>query len=272
MKIKKIFYLGFCLFSFQILTGQSLLKNVSKGAYFLYSRHFSTNYVIDSAFSNFVSRKMNIGIEAGVNLDILVKKSWSIRTGLYAHLHFISEIDYGTTGELPPVIPSTYRKESITQYTRGSEYAERTNISIPLKGLFRIKRIKDWEFYSAAGIVGSFYFPARQQLVQNTIVLPTSSGSNNFITHYEIIRYFKKSTFTPRIEFGFDLEAVRKFRRRGAVFAGIKTHLGTTKLERADFIIWPGLPQYRSKGHFSLNRSYIGVYLGYRFGRNDFKN
>lgn len=71
----------------------------------------------------------------------------------------------------------------------------------------------------------------------------------------------------PQLEWDFDAEVKRAFKKYGAVSLGIKAHIGTKRLEYATFVIFPDEPNYRSKGHFILNRSYMGVYGAFTFGR-----
>lgn len=175
------------------------------------------------------------------------------------------------------MFPPNYSRAFLgSTYIRGAEYVERISVSLPVKFQYEIYKTKRYKFFIDGGPLISFYFPVRNQLIGRTYLLDGSTGYSE-IRAYEINRdfpYNKRINFigtsTPNIEWQFDIEVARKFKRRGAVLAGIITHIGTTKLERANFVIWPELPQYRSRGHYSLNRSYVGFYLGYRFGRNSF--
>ena len=261
------------------ITGQGqFFKQSEYSAYVLYGRHFTTDYVVDSGVNNLVGRKMNISWEAGFSLDYKFNKNWGVRTGAACHIQFIAEIFYGTkmfpdsTGSFP-----TGRFENI--YIKGvdTDFRERVSIGIPIKVFYSFKISKKYEVNIAGGPYLNIYMPTRNENIAMLAPLYYDSTYSIYVytRKYEIRREFnKKRIFSspnnskPFIEWQFDAEIVRKFKRYGALTAGIKTHTGTKKLERAEFTIWPEYPAYRSKGHYVINRSYIGVYAGFRFGKN----
>jgi hypothetical protein len=259
------------------LKAQGLFQKATKTVYGLYGRHFSTNYIVDSGTTNLVSRKMNLSYEAGLNLDYPLSKKVFLRIGIFGHIHAVRETTFGTTGNYPSIIEPLVKMHyniGVSQYLKGVEDVERVNISFPVKVLYKLKRCARWEWYIAGGAIISFYLPTQQEEFNRLWLLPDSLGGY-FIKQYGIVRNFKRNalenllqTSRPQIEWQMETEVVCKFRKKGALVGGLKASLGTTRLERADFVTWPQFPAYRSKGHYSLNRSYVGVYLGYRFGRN----
>lgn len=247
----------------------------SKGSFYgLYGRHFTTNFIVDSGSNNLVGRKMNISLEGGFNLDYKINKSWGIRSGIACHIQFIAEIFYGTklfpdsTGIYP-----TGKFENI--YGRGVDldFRERVSIGIPLKVFYQFPVSKRYEINIAGGPYLNVYMPARNENIAMLIPIYHDStyGTYVYTRKFDIHRKFNKNTpniSKPFLEWEYDVEIIRKFKKYGAIRAGIKTHIGTNKLEKAEFITWPEFSDYRSKGYYSINRSYIGIYAGYCFGKN----
>ena len=256
--------------------GQSFFEKSLKSAYVLYGRHFTTNYVVDSGVNNLVGRKMNISWEAGFNFDFQIKKNLYLRSGIAGHIQLIGDIWYGTT-KIPPSVPYS-NPEFEKRYFGGGEFRERINIGLPIKLSYTFISTKRLEFIVAGGPYLNIYFPTWDEDIGNTLVDANTSGGFDYYRKYLIRRKFDRNKILsgpdfskPFLEWEFDIEVVSKFKRYGAIVAGIKTHIGTKKLEKAEFVIWPDYTDYRSKGHYTINRSYIGVYAGYRFGRNQSK-
>jgi hypothetical protein len=239
----------------------------------MYARHFTTNYIVETGNASLVSRKMNIGFQVGLNIDYVLKDKWLLRTGYSLHAHTISEISYGTSGKLPPAITGQGWLEGLPKYDLGTDYIERFSHTIPLKLAKKIIFNKK-EFLLALGPAFTFYNKTTDQRIRSTILLDDPAGGYTPIKHYEIIRNFEsnKKLFLglskPFIEWQIDVEMYTKFKKTGALIIGLKANIGTTSFEEARFVIWPDEPNYKSTGRFSLNRSYIGFYAGYRFGKN----
>src|SRR5688572_852629 len=257
--------------------GQSYIKQSKYSVYGLYGRHFATDYIVDSGINNLVGRKMNISLEAGFNLDYVFNKNWGVRAGVACHIQFIAEIFYGTK-EYPDSTGSFATNKFENIYGRGVDldFRERVSIGIPLKAFYQFSVSKRYEINIAGGPHLNIYAPARNEQIAMLAPIYYDSSFDIYIytRKYEIHRRFNKNKpniSKPFLEWQFDVEVVRKFKRYGAIIAGIKTHIGTKKLEKAEFTIWPDYSDYRSKGHFTLNRSYIGVYAGYRLGKNQSK-
>lgn len=259
--------------------GQSLFKKSLESVYTLYGRHFTTNYIVDSGTNNLVGRKMNIGLESGFNFDYKINKNWGIRSGVGVHIHFISEGFYGTK-EIPDSTAAFPISRFEKIYGRGVDlnFSERVSIGITFKALYQFSFSEKYEINIAGGPYLCRYTPAPDIETITTSIPYFDSSFNTYVytPKYEIDR--KNNKYGPYtwnsklfLEWQFDLEIVRKFKKYGAVTAGIKTHIGTKKFERAEFIIWPEFSDFRSKGHYTLNRSYIGIYAGYRFGKNHSK-
>lgn len=267
MNNKSIIVLSILLFA-NTAKGQFVFKKSTKSAYILYARHFTTKYLVDSGSNNLVGRKMNIAWEAGFNFDFQIEKKLYLRSGIAGHIQLIGDIWYGTPN-IPPSVPYS-NPEFEKKYFGGGEFRERINIGLPIKLSYMFISTKRLEFLAASGPYLNIYFPTRNEEIGNTLI-----DNNNSYEKYIIQRKFNRNNiFTgpdfskPFLEWQFDIELVRKFKRNGAIVAGLKTHIGTRKLETAEFITWPEFSDYRSKGHYSINRSYIGVYTGYRFRKN----
>jgi hypothetical protein len=268
MKNIYLFAISITLFS-KTANGQAFLKNSLKSVYVLYGRHFITNYVVDSGSTNLAGAKMYITWEAGLNLDYKLSKNWKIRTGIAFHIHFVDEVFYGVTavpdtilklGELKP------KTKIPAQALLDPLFIERKSIGIPIKPMYQINVSKNSELNIAGGLYLNFYFPTRNENIGQSVPIQNSSAPYEYTEVFDIKRKFNNRKI---LEWQFDIEVVRKFKKYGAIVGGIKTHIGTRKLERAEFITWSKFSDYRSKGHYTINRSYIGIHAGYRFGKNN---
>lgn len=245
-------------------------KKISYTVFALTAKQMPTNYVVDSGNANLVSRKNTNGLQVGVNIDFRLNKKWSIRTGYSLHGYSISETNYGVSGSLPNNITGEGWLNNLPRYIKGAEYFERFAHSFPIKLMRKIVTKKN-DYNISAGLQFSFYNKTRDELIRSTILLDNPSGGYTPMRKYEITRNFEDNQrlflglSVPKIEWQFDAETIFKLKKRGGIAVGIKATLATQNLERADFIIWPYENNYRSKGHYTLNRSYIGLYAGYRF-------
>lgn len=247
-------------------TQNSLFKKSIKSVYALYGRHFSTNYVLDSGNSNLIGRKNVVSLEMGLNLDYPINNILKIRTGINGHLLFLSEVDYGISGPLPPGVDFPFTNI----YRRGAEYIESVNISVPIKAMYSFLKKGKTVYSVAGGPCISFYFPASNEMAGFE-----TRKYGELIRQHWVTRHFKNYRSNksigisyPQLEWDFDVEGTRKLRKYGAISLGLKAHIGTRRLENATFEIWPTEPDYRSKGHFTLNRSYIGIYSAFTFDKN----
>ena len=264
--MKTSLFILFLLF-IQDAFSQDHSNNVSKSIYVLYGHHLKTKYVTDSGTNNLIGRKSVFSAEMGLNLDYPLSHRFKIRTGISGHFLFLDETGYGTSGPIPDGFGQDARK-LIPIYSRGAEYIESTNIGIPIKLLFNFHNNPNYNFSVSGGPFISFYFPARDEMAGFTDL----KQNGNYTQKYWVTRRFKTgnnslNVSAPQFEWDFDIEATRKLKKYGAVSLGIKSHIGTTKLEHASFVIWPDEPNHRSKGHFTLNRSYIGIFGAFTFGR-----
>ena len=252
------------------LTLNAQNKKISYTVFALTAKQIPTNYIIDSGSANLVSRKNTNGLQVGINIDFKLNKNWGIRTGYSMHGYLISEINYGVSGNLPNTITGEGWLNGLPRYSRGAEYFERFAHSFPLKVLRKFICKKN-DYNISAGLQLSFYNKTRDELIRSTILLDNSSGGYTPMRKYEITRDFDDNQrmflglSVPKIEWQLDAETVFKFKKKGGIVTGLKATLGTQNLERANFVLWPNESNYRSKGHYTLNRSYIGLYAGYRF-------
>lgn len=263
--------LFFLLLFVSKVNAQKQSSKATKTAYLSYARHLPTKYIVDSGPSNLIARKMNFALEGGVNFTYPINEKYSYQTGIDVHLHFIDEVTYGVTGKLPD-FTSGY-EYLYDQYFKGAEYIERVNISIP----FCLKRIIYNKQYLKLSVFGgptfTTYLHTKDELVQLWII--SGLNRNTDTLKHEILRDFNRKKIIkglnisiPQLEMDFGVEAERKLKHYGGIVVGIKMHLGAKNLESSTFTIWPDYPNLKSKGHFSLNRSYIGFYAGFRFGKN----
>lgn len=262
--MKKLLFVSSLLFS-QIAFSQDDINRLGKTVYVLYGHHFKTDYLIDSGQNNLVGRKNVFSAEIGLNLDYALTNRWMLRTGISGHFLFLDEIGYGITGPLPGGITFPYTHI----YRKGLEYVESTTVGIPFKGLFRFNNLKNYVLSVSGGPFLSFYFPARDEMAG----FGGFKQNGQFTQDYWVTRRFNSGNkginiSSPQLEWDFDMDATRALKKYGAITLGVKTHIGTKRLERASFVIWPDEPGYTSKGHFTLNRSYIGIFGGFRFGKN----
>lgn len=274
----KHFFLLLILHLLSIFCLGQFFKDSKYSLFCLYGRHFTTGYNVDSGVNNLVGRKMNISLEAGFNLDYKFNKSLGIRTGVASHIQFIAEIFYGT--KMYPDSTGSFATSNFENiYGRGVDldFRERVSIGIPLKLLYQFPLTKKYIINFAGGPYINFYMPTRDEEIAMLVPLYYDSIFSIYVLtrKYSIERTFNKDKILrspnnskPFIEWQFDVEIIRNFKKYGAITLGIKTHIGTKKLEKAEFITWPDYPEYRAKGHYTLNRSYIGVYAGYQFGKN----
>lgn len=252
----------------EVYSQQSRSK-ADKSVYAQYARQFRTNYVQDSGQGNLVGRKNWYSLEMGLNMDYKLNERWNIRTGVSGNLFFIGEITYGTSGLLPNPLSASYGR-NVRKYAKGIEYIQIVKIGFPFKGRYNIYNSRKYSYFISGGPFMGIYFPASNELAGNTILL----NSGQEIRQYELIRYYRNYKASkslgisyPQLEGDMDAEVKRKFKKYGALTIGLKLHLGTTRLERAEYVIYPNEPGYRSKGHVVLNRSYYGVYGAFTFGR-----
>jgi hypothetical protein len=251
----------------QIGFPQDYSNRVSKSVYVLYGHNFKTNYVADSGQNNLIGRKNVFSAEMGLNLDYPINNRFKLRTGIAGHLLFLDETGYGASGPIPDGFGED-AKRLIPIYSRGAEYIESVSIGIPIKLLYKFYSNPKYNFSISAGPFLSFYFPARDEMAGFTDL----KQNGEYTQKYWVTRRFKSgnnslNVSSPQLEWDFDIQTTRKLKKYGAVSLGIKSHIGTTRLEHASFIIWPDEPNHRSKGHFTLNRSYIGIFGAFTFGR-----
>lgn len=247
------------------VTAQGVFKDASKSIYALYGRHLRTNYITDSGQNNLVGRKNFFTAELGLNLDYSINKKWMIRTGINGHLLFLDEVGYGISGPVPTGITSPH----IHLYKKGVEYIESVSVGIPIKAGYNFYTSSNFKLSLSGGAFVAVYFPASDEMAG-----VQSVQNSQLVRLYWVTRHFKnyKSNNSfgisyPQLEWDFDLQGTRAFKKYGALSLGLKAHIGTNRLESATFVIWPNEPGYRSTGHFKLNRSYIGVFSGFTFGR-----
>ena len=269
---KNFFVMSFLVPFFNLATTNLIAqeKKVSYTVFALSAKQMPTNYIVDSGSANLVSRKNTNGLQVGVNIDFKLNKKWSIRTGYSMHGYSISETNYGASGNLPSNITGEGWIKYLPKYLKGAEYFERFAHSFPLK-LMRKMNTKKNDYNISAGLQLSFYNKTRDELIRTTILLDNPNGGYTPMRKYEITRDFEDNQrlflglSVPKIEWQFDAETVFKLKKKGGIVLGLKATLATQNLERANFIIWPYESNYRSKGHYTLTRSYFGLYAGYRF-------
>jgi hypothetical protein len=254
------------LFAFSPLFSQNLFKKATKSVFALYGHHLPTNYEVETGQNNLIGRKHVFSAEAGLNLDYPLNEKWMIRTGVSGHLLFLNEVTYGISGPIPPGV----NDRLIGIYGRGIEYIESVSIGLPIKALYNFPTTGKYNFSVSGGPYVAVYFPANDEMAGMQAI-----KNGELIRQHWVTRHFKNYKTNqslcisyPQLEWDFDVQATRKFKRYGAASLGIKAHIGTRSLERATFVIWPDEPEYRSKGNFILNRSYIGIFSAFRFGRN----
>lgn len=260
-------------FNLQVEISTAQKPQSSFTPYLMYARHFSTNYVVQTGQANLVSRKMNISYQVGLHVDFSLKNNWFWRTGFGMHAHTLSEIAYGTSGNIPPEINASGWFSDFGEYQLGLDYIERFAYSFPLK-VGKIFNTKTKIFKIAIGPSFTCYSQTSNETINLTLGLNNGSGGYNQLRAFTVTRNFDNinripviNWSTPFIEWQLDAELQHKLKKKGAIVLGIKANLGTTKFEQANFTIWPDRPLYKSTGYFSLNRSYIGVYAGFRFGK-----
>jgi Outer membrane protein beta-barrel domain len=235
-----------------------------------------TKFIVDSGSHNLVSRKYNYSLEVGFNLDYPLNNGWGVRTGIAVHLHYINETNYGVSGPIPPQVVGEGYQKWLPRFSGGANFLERASFGFPLQLQKRFRLNKTYSVNVFGGPFFNVYFGSKGEEINNTLLLDNPNGGNYIpLKEFRIVRDFypnkkiKGLTITkPQIEWQLDVEMVRNFKKMGAIFLGLKGHLGVNNMERAEFTIWPTEPAYRAKGHYTLNRSYIGIYTGFRFGKN----
>lgn len=269
--LKHFFKCALLLFFFSAaLSSNAQDKKVAYTLFALTAKQMPTNYVIDSGNANLVSRKNTNGLQIGINIDFKLNKNWGIRTGYSMHGYSISETNYGVSGNLPNTITGEGWLTNLPRYIKGAEYFERFAHSFPLK-IIRKFVSKNNDYNISAGLQLSFYNKTRNELIRSTILLDNPSGGYTPMRKYEITRDFDDNQrmflglSVPKIEWQLDAETIFKLKKKGGLVIGLKATYATHNFEKAYFTIWPYESNYRSKGHYSLNRSYIGLYAGYRF-------
>lgn len=249
---------------------QKKRAKAEKSVYAMYARQFRTHYVKDSGQGNLVGRKNWYSLEMGLNMDYKLGEKWDIRTGISCNLFFIGEITYGTIGPVPYPLENNYGR-NVRKYSKGIEYIQVVKIGFPVKGRYNFYNSKKYSYFISGGPFMGIYFPASNEMAGNTILL----NSSQVIRQYELTRYYRNHKTSkslgisyPQLEGDLDIEARRKFKKYGAVTLGFKLHLGTKRLERAEYVVYPYETGYRSKGHVVLNRSYYGIYGAFTFGKH----
>jgi hypothetical protein len=264
----------FILFTLSSSTLNSLSAQSKVQVYIQYHKAFSTRYRVDSGNANLISRKMPNVAGVGFDAEVYRKRKFALRTGLALQAYFLDETSYGIAGSKPPFPSfSTYPANFLDTYIKGAEYIEKVSVSIPIKLNYQFYKTQKIDASVSVGLLPTFYFPVKNEAIGQSIAFLNPSGASYTVYRvYDILRDFNNKNNAliskPYLEYQFALEGVYKFKKSGGLLLGIKTNIGTTKLETANFTIWPNQPAYRSKGHYTLNRSYIGIYAGYRFGKN----
>jgi hypothetical protein len=278
--MKKLLLATCALLCFATTFCQSISHRPLISSYLSYGRHLPNRFHTDSGRLSLISRKMNVSIEGGINLDFPLSSRWRLRTGANAHFMFYDETGYGTTGGLPPVFPpdpnKDYGYDDVTRYTgRSTEDAHLSCFSIPLKAQYQLSAGGKWQWHADGGAVLAVYCPVDiDDYAAKSWSLPNAADRYHDYYQFEINTHYRRSVLptrtgiSPQLEWEAGIEAQHPGKKYGALVVGVKFHVGTNKLDRADYVIWPTLPQYRSAGHYSLNRSYVGLCIGYRFGRN----
>ena len=237
----------------------------------MYGHHFTTTYYNTSGPANLVGRKFPFSLEAGLNVDYILKKNLFFRTGIASHLHFISEISYGVSGPYPPLFDQGYNR--FKKYGRGTDRVELGSAGIPLKIGYELPNRSKYLFFISAGPMVNFY----TKTTNHTAGQQWQNLSGGFTRVYFTDRIYNNNKngrgirtgiSYPQLEFDADITVKGKFKRIGLIGLGLKGHLGSKRLENTTYVIWPTEPGYKSTGHFRLNRSYIGLFGSYTFGRN----
>lgn len=265
--MKKVFFAILAFVATQSVFAQGVFKSSIKSVYAMYGFHFTTTYHTTSGTGNLIGRKTPFSVEAGLNLDYPLTEHFYLRSGIASHLHFLSEITYGISGTFPSNFHPNYKKYS-SKYSRGIDYIEIVNVGIPFKAGFTSPMGEKYTIAVSAGPMINFYFTAKN--IAAGAHFQNLSGS--LTQAYEVDRIFKNDKdgksigiSYPQLELDADITVKRKFKHLGLIGLGVKGHLGTQRLEKSTFVIWPTEPAYRSEGHFKLNRSYFGFFASYTF-------
>ena len=265
--MKKIFALAFIVFLSTYGFSQYDFPKSIKSIYVFYGHHLNTRYLIDSGTNNLVGRKSVFSWEVGLNVDYPLHKKIILRTGFNGHFLFLNETTYGVIGNVPSGVNETY----IHKYGKGIEYIESVSIGIPIKLGYIFLEKGDYNFMVFGGPSISIYFPASDEIAGAKYEFDNGNSTRIYLVSRHFKNYKSNKSIGisyPQLEWDFDVQATRKFKRYGAINLGIKAHIGTKRLEQATFVIWPTEPAYRSTGRFTLNRSYIGLYGAFTFGKN----
>ncbi len=254
--------------SLLILSLQSFSQQKNKdwkfSVYGLFSYHPKPKFHTTSGTGTFIAGNPQ-GIELGFDFDKQLKGPHYFRTGIRGHMFMYNELNYGVRDgekQLP------YFNHDI--FYRGVFYIDMTNVSIPLQYKYEHALKKNYSLMFITGPLISFYFP----ITHLDVNLYYIENNGNIVKEYAIQRRFNDfhgqsfAISKPKIEWDFQIEVKKKFARRGAIGAGFKYHIGTKRLEKSVYQIYPNMPDIRSEGNFSMNRNYFGGYISYSFGKN----
>lgn len=142
---------------------------------------------------------------------------------------------------------------------------------VPLKIGYELSSRSKFSFFLSAGTMINFYAKTKNNMAGSQ----WQNLSGGITRAYQTTRIFTNDEdgksigiSYPQLEFDADITVKRKIKRIGLLGLGIKGHLGSKRLENTTYVIWPTEPSYKSTGYFRLNRSYLGLFGSFTFGRN----
>jgi hypothetical protein len=244
-----------------------------------YNQTLNTNYRKESGQINLVGRKGVSVVSMQASWQFKEQKKWIARFGTEARLFIQNEVLSGLSGNFPDSF-TTNNGYTIPLYRHrreargGANEIERIGLSFQLSVGRKLLNKNKSTLALLTTISPTFYFGAFSEEIaqlswakqnnQDAKLYYVFRTSREFTTN-KIVNINNALKFTrPILEFQFALEGSYLL-KKGALVYGIKANINAEKFEEAKYTILPEFPAYTSTGSYTLNRSYVGIYAGYRF-------
>ena len=239
------------------------LNNV--GIYGMYGRHGHTDYN-QLVGNTFLVPARSIAVNIAVKKNFPLSASFFVSSGLTAHL-FVPANGYGLMNPDVDDLPSYIRPNN-----SGFFGNERVSIGLPVQmGVKKELGEKTTGFIKTGPIMQTY-----GGLEEKTIDARPYWDDNGARQYaYFILRTYddypeegSRRFSKPKLEWRSEIGANYAIKKVGRVGLSLIHHMGTKKLESAQYLIFWHIPELQSGGTFEFNRSYLGAAFTFTFVKN----